>query len=101
MIPLAATAGAILNRNTLARDYLGFVSSIVRESQFVKLETGNVRMHGMERTRRARGLSVKLGDVGDSSRGMDIGTGVRLGVGLMRVGDVDKTDNVNFRKLYV
>lgn len=100
-IPLAAIAAAILSRMTKARDYLGYVSSIVRESQYGGMPKGGVNMDGLERTRGLRNLRVRLGDVGDVERGFEIGTGVALSVGQMAVGEEGATKKIERKKLYI
>jgi hypothetical protein len=100
-IPLAAIAAAILHRLTKARDYLGYVSSVVRESQFAGMPKGGVNMDGLERTRGLRKLRVRLGDVGDIEGGVEIGTGVALIVGQLAVGEEGTARRIDRRKLYI
>ena len=101
IIPLAALASLILARLTLSRDYLGFVSSLARESQYVTFPNGGVGLDGMQRTRVCRGMRVRLGDVGDADRGFSIGTGVALTVGMMALGNEGATRALSGRKLYL
>ena len=100
-IPLSAITAAILSRLTKTRDYLGFVSSIARESQYARLPKGGVNMDGMQRARGLRRLRIKLGDVGDAERGVEIGTGVALGVGTLAVGEEAATRRLDVGKLYI
>ena len=80
---------------------MGYVSSIVRESQYGGMPKGGVNMDGLERTRGLRNLRVRLGDVGDVERGFEIGTGVALSVGQMAVGQEGATKKIEKRKLYI
>jgi len=101
MIPLAALISLILSRLTLARDYLGFVSSLARESRYVTFPNGGVGLDGMQRTRVCREMRVRLGDVGDVDGGYSIGTGVALTVGTMALGNEGATRGLSGRKLYL
>ncbi|KAF4629940.1 hypothetical protein G7Y89_g8204 [Cudoniella acicularis] len=78
---------AILRHYTLTRDYLPYVSSLVRESQFVTMPRGGVKMDGLERAREMRDLKVRMGDVGDVGAGWEVGTGVAVSVGQLAVMD--------------
>jgi len=103
---LAAITSAILSRKTLARDYLGFVSSLARESPHVNNlshRAGHVGVstHGLDRSRKWREMKVRLGDVGDVDGGWEIGTGVALAVGKMAFGDKGSTKRLDRRKLYL
>jgi hypothetical protein len=84
---LAVILTAVIRQKTLARDYLPYVSSLVRESQFVTMPRGGVRMDGMTRAKEMRDLKVRLGDVGDVGAGWEIGTGVAVSVGQLAVSD--------------
>jgi hypothetical protein len=84
---LAVILTAVIRQKTLARDYLPYVSSLVRESQFVTMPRGGVKMDGMTRAKEMRDLKVRLGDVGDVGAGWEIGTGVALSVGQLAVSD--------------
>lgn len=92
---LAAIAAAILSRKTKCRQYIGYVSSLFRESDKTEFPRGGVNMDGLERTRSISRLRVRLGDTGDVEGGWEVGTGVvmrvgRIGVG--REGDVGPLD---------
>jgi hypothetical protein len=88
ILPLSVLISAILSRQTLTRDYLGYVSSLARESQFVDTPNGGVTLDGMQRARQMRELRIRLGDVGDVDGGFEIGTGVALRVGRVAIGGV-------------
>lgn len=103
----AGVAAAVVRRFMIGRDYLGFVSSLCRESYAVGVPSGGVAMGGLERTRRLKDLKVRLGDVGDVRDGFQIGVGAHLNVGQMGVGAVrgkgaaEVVRTLDRRKLYV
>jgi hypothetical protein len=102
-LPVAALVAAVLEKTTLAREYLGYVSNLARESGFVSLPRGGVSMDGMQRTRGLRSVKVRLGDVGDvdGRYPVDSGIGVALSVGQLALGDLESTRRVDKRKLYL
>lgn len=101
----AAITAAILSRLTFTRDYLPYVSSLLRESQFSSMPRGGVRLTGLARSRACKSLKVRLGDVGDVGAGWTVGTGVALPVGRLAVGDWDEgecgVERVRSGKLYL
>jgi hypothetical protein len=108
ILPLSVLISAILSRQTLTRDYLGYVSSLARESQFVDTPNGGATLDGMQRTRQMRELRIRLGDVGDVDGGCEIGTGVALRVGRVAIGGVGGVNErggtvrgLDRKKLYV
>lgn len=101
LIPLAAVVSAILSHLTLSRDYLGYVSSLARESRYVEFPDGGVGLDGLQRSRMCAERRVRLGDVGDVDGGWSIGTGVALTVGRLALGDEAKTRALDARKLYL
>jgi len=101
MIPLSAIVSLILSRLTLSRDYLGYVSSLARESRYVEFPDGGVGLDGIQRSRMCAARRVRLGDVGDVDGGWSIGTGVALKVGRFGLGDDVKTKGLDGRKLYL
>ena len=102
-LPIAAVVAAVLEKKTLAREYLGYVSSLARESGFVGLPRGGAAVDGMQRTRGFRNVRVRLGDVGDLDAGypLDTGIGVALSVGQLAMGDLERTRRVDNSKLYL
>lgn len=101
----AAITAAIISRLTLTREYLPYVSSLLRESQFSSMPTGGVQLAGIARSRECKDLKVRLGDVGDVGAGWTVGTGVKLPVGRIAIGDWDEgewgVERVRRGKLYV
>jgi len=85
----------------LSRDYLGYVSSLARESRYVEFPDGGVGLDGIQRSRMCAARRVRLGDVGDVDGGWSIGTGVALKVGRFGLGDDVKTKGLDGRKLYL
>ncbi len=101
LILLAAVLSAILSRRTIARDYLPYVSSLARESQYINFPPGGVGLSGMARTRAMKELRIQLGDQGEVEGGFEIGTGVRLAVGVLALGEKSETGSLGRRKLYL
>jgi hypothetical protein len=101
LIPLSALLSAIFSHQTLTYDYLGYVSSLARESRHVEFPDGGVGLDGLQRSRMCAERRVRLGDVGDVDGGWSIGTGVALTVGRFALGDEGKTRGVDGRKLYL
>jgi hypothetical protein len=58
----------IFSRITVVPDYLGYVSSLAKESPYVRMPDGGANLDGMDRARLMKGLRVRLGNV-DSGRG--------------------------------
>jgi hypothetical protein len=104
---LTSLAAAIFRHMTLSHDYLGFVSSLCRESAAVEMPSGGVRLSGMQKTRRLKGLRIRLDDVGDVRDGWEIGVGAqlsmsKLGVGVLRGrGNAEVVRGLVGDKLYV
>jgi hypothetical protein len=83
---LSAIATTIITRKTKLRQYIGYVSSLFRESEKTEFPRGGVNMDGLERTRSISRLKVRLGDTGDVDGGWEIGTGAVMRVGRIGVG---------------
>ncbi|KAG9245589.1 hypothetical protein BJ878DRAFT_574744 [Calycina marina] len=98
---VAAIAPAILHQNTLTPNYLGFVSSLSRESLYAQMPTGGADIDGMKRSKILRDLEVRLGDVGDVQENWQVGVGAALGVGKLGIGTGDRVRALDWRKLYV
>lgn len=101
VISLSALLSAILTRQTVARDYLGSVSSIVRESQYINFPPGGAPLDGVQRSRDMRDFRIKLGDQGDVEGGFSVGTGVSIDVGVLALGEERGTRGLDRRKLYL
>ncbi|KAK3167188.1 hypothetical protein OEA41_010314 [Lepraria neglecta] len=86
----AAIVGAYIGSKTIVPDYLGYVSSLARDSVHVALPPGGVNLDGIERSRALKDLEVRLGDVceGDSE------------VGQLRFATVGNASRVRKGRLY-
>ncbi|KAH9216051.1 hypothetical protein DL95DRAFT_445589 [Leptodontidium sp. 2 PMI_412] len=98
---LSALLAAVLSRQTLTRDYLSFVSSLCRESQYVSFPPGGVGVDGLERSRLCQDIRIKLGDLGDVEGGCEVGTGVAVKVGRLGIGSEEMVIGLDKRKLYL
>jgi hypothetical protein len=87
----AAILGVVFGRMTVVPDYLGYVSSLAKESQYMKIKDGGANLDGMERARGIKGLQVRLGNV-------DEGAGE---VGRLAFGRVEDTKPVQRNRLYI
>ncbi|KAE9362946.1 hypothetical protein N431DRAFT_423284 [Stipitochalara longipes BDJ] len=87
----SAILGVVFGRMTVVPDYLGYVSSLAKESQYMKIKDGGANLDGMERSRGIKGLQVRLGNV-------DEGTGE---VGRLAFGRVEDTKPVQRNRLYI
>ena len=67
----AAIVGAYIGSKTIVPDYLGYVSSLARESVHVALPPGGVNLDGTQRSRALKDLEVRLSDV--SERDSEVG----------------------------
>jgi hypothetical protein len=64
---VAAVVGAWFDFQTPGPDFLGYCSSLARDSGFVRTPEGGSVLDGVERTRLLRNLRVRLGDVGSGN----------------------------------
>jgi len=64
----SACGGVYFSRNTVVPDYLGYVSSLAKESPYVRMPNGGANLDGMDRARLMKDLRVRLGNV-DEGRG--------------------------------
>jgi hypothetical protein len=87
----SAILGVVFGRMTVVPDYLGYVSSLAKESQYMKIKDGGANLDGMERSRGIKDLQVRLGNVND-------GTGE---VGRLAFGRVEDTKPVQRNRLYI
>jgi hypothetical protein len=70
---LAAIIGVIFSRKTAVPDYLGYVSSLAKESQYVRMPDGGANLDGMDRARLMKDLKVRLGNVSPVNGQTDVG----------------------------
>ena len=87
------TLAATFEKTTLVKNYLGYVSSLARESIFVSLPRGGPANDGIRRTRAFKSGMVRLGDVEDMDTGHPLHTsiGVALRVGQLAMGQPETT----------
>ncbi|KAG9245138.1 hypothetical protein BJ878DRAFT_502883 [Calycina marina] len=64
----SACSGVYFSRHTVVPDYLGYVSSLAKESPYVRMPTGGANLDGMDRARLMKDLRVRLGNV-DEGKG--------------------------------
>jgi hypothetical protein len=91
---LAAITGAYFSRKTIIPDYLGFVSSLAKESPFIKLPDVGINMDGMDKAKLVKDMKVRLGDV-SAFEGGD------TGVGRLAFARMEETKKVERGRLYV
>lgn len=91
---LASIAGIYYSRKTIVPDYLGYVSSLAKESPYIRMPDVGVNMDGMDKARMVKEVKVRLGDVSD-------GPGGRGGIGRLAFARLEETSKVQRGKLYI
>jgi hypothetical protein len=91
---IAAIAGVIFSRKTIVPDYLGYVSSLAKESPYVRMPDVGVNMDGMDKARLVKDVKVRLGDVADAEEGAN-------GIGRLAFARMEETKLVQKGNLYV
>ncbi|PVH87164.1 hypothetical protein DL98DRAFT_405904, partial [Cadophora sp. DSE1049] len=91
---LAAIVGVYYSRRTIVPDYLGFVSSLAKESPFIRMPDVGVNMDGMDKARMVKEMKVRLGDVSDVENG-------KAQVGRLAFARMEETSPVKKGRLYV
>lgn len=91
---LAAIIGVYYSRKTIVPDYLGFVSSLAKESAFIRMPDVGVNMDGMDKARLVKEMKVRLGDVSEFEGG-------KSQVGRLAFARMEETSPVKKGKLYV
>ncbi|TVY65524.1 hypothetical protein LSUE1_G008057 [Lachnellula suecica] len=70
LVMLAASiVGVIYSRRTIVPDYLGYVSSLAKESPYIRMPDVGVNMDGMDKARLVKDVKVRLGDVSPIEEG--------------------------------
>jgi hypothetical protein len=87
----AAIFGVVYSRRTIVPDYLGYVSSLAKESPYIRIPDMGVNMDGMDTARMVKEVKVRLGDVGDE----------KGRVGRLAFARLNETVKVERGKLYV
>ncbi|KAF8865288.1 hypothetical protein BDZ45DRAFT_736399 [Acephala macrosclerotiorum] len=91
---LAAITGVYFSRRTIVPDYLGFVSSLAKESSFIRMPDVGVNMDGMDKAKLVKDMKVRLGDVSEFD-------GVSGNVGRLAFARMEETTKVKRGKLYI
>ena len=89
----SAILGVVFSRKTAVPDYLGYVSSLAKESQYVRMPDGGANLDGMDRARLMKDLKVRLGNVSPVDGRGDVG---RLALARM-----EDTARVRKENLYI
>ncbi|KAF4637462.1 hypothetical protein G7Y89_g626 [Cudoniella acicularis] len=91
---LAAIVGVYYSRRTIVPDYLGYVSSLAKESPYIRMPDVGVNMDGMDKARLVKDVKVRLGDVSDleDTRGQ---------FGRLAFARMEETKTVKKGKLYI
>ncbi|KUJ24376.1 uncharacterized protein LY89DRAFT_727406 [Mollisia scopiformis] len=92
---LAAITGVYFSRKTIVPDYLGFVSSLAKESPFIRMPDAGINMDGMDKAKLVKDMKVRLGDISD----FDGGSNGR--VGKLAFARMEETTKVQRGKLYI
>lgn len=91
---VAAVIGVYFSRKTIVPDYLGFVSSLAKESPFIRMPDVGVNMDGMDKARMVKEMKVRLGDVSDVENR-------KSQVGRLAFARMEETSPVKKGRLYV
>lgn len=89
-----AITGVVFSRMTLVPDYLGFVSSLAKESPWIRMPDIGVNMDGMDKARLVKEVKVRLGDVSQIHEG-------HSDIGRLAFARLEETTKVQKDKLYV
>lgn len=90
---VSAVLGVVFSRKTAVPDYLGYVSSLAKESPYVRMPDGGANLDGMDRARLVKDLKVRLGNV--------IGTECEKGVGRLALARLEDTVRVRKESFYI
>jgi hypothetical protein len=91
---LAAITGVVFSRKTIVPDYLGFVSSLAKESPWIRMPDVGVNMDGIDKARLVKEVKVRLGDVSYPQGGQS-------DIGRLAFARLEETTKVKKGKLYV
>ncbi|CZS95419.1 uncharacterized protein RCO7_05733 [Rhynchosporium graminicola] len=91
---LAALVGVYYSRKTIVPDYLGFVSSLAKESPFIRMPDAGVNMDGMDKAKMVKEMKVRLGDVSDMENG-------KSQIGRLAFARMEETSPVKKGRMYV
>lgn len=91
---VGAITGVVFSRKTIVPDYLGFVSSLAKESPWIRMPDVGVNMDGMDKARLVKEVKVRLGDVSYAQGG-------HSNIGRLAFARLEETTKVKKDKLYV
>jgi hypothetical protein len=91
---VGAITGVVFSRKTIVPDYLGFVSSLAKESPWIRMPDVGVNMDGMDKARLVKEVKVRLGDVSYAQGG-------HSDIGRLAFARLEETTKVQKDKLYV
>lgn len=92
---LAAITGVYFSRKTIVPDYLGFVSSLAKESPFIRMPDVGINMDGMDKAKLVKDMKVRLGDISEFEGGNN------TQVGRLAFARMEETTKVKRGKLYI
>ena len=90
----ASIVGIIYSRRTIVPDYLGYVSSLAKESPYIRMPDVGVNMDGMDKARLVKDVKVRLGDVANVEDG-------KGQIGRLAFARMEETVGVRKGKLYI
>ena len=89
--------GVVYSRKTIVPDYLGYVSSLANESQYIRMPEVAINMDGIDKARLVKDVKVRLGDVSGKSM-TEEGKGM---VGRLAFARAEDCRGVKKGKLYI
>lgn len=92
---VAAITGVYFSRKTIVPDYLGFVSSLAKESPFIRMPDVGINMDGMDKAKLVKDMKVRLGDISEFEGGSN------TQVGRLAFARMEETTKVKRGKLYI
>jgi hypothetical protein len=87
----SAILGVVFSRKTAIPDYLGYVSSLAKESKYMRIPDGGAALDGFDRARMIKSVHIRLGNVYEGEGD----------IGRLAVGRVDDTKPVQRNGLYI
>ncbi|KAE8451020.1 hypothetical protein EG329_004692 [Mollisiaceae sp. DMI_Dod_QoI] len=91
---LAAITGVYFSRKTIVPDCLGFVSSLAKESPYIRMPDVGINMDGMDKAKLVKDMKVRLGDVSEFEGG-------NSQIGRLAFARMEETTKVKRGKLYI
>ena len=91
---MSAIASVVYSRKTIVPDYLGFVSSLAKESPWIGMPDVGVNMDGLDKARLVKDVKVRLGDVSYVHGG-------HTRFGKLAFARLEETTKVEKEKLYI